>query len=193
VDAFTSSLGLTVLYLVLLGIGIVYALIILIGGGFEAPGADVELGGDAGPIDLGAGAGDFKMPAVSPVAIASFVTAFGAFGLIGLGLFNATARGSLAWAGLGGLSVALLAHFAFFYFLIKPQGSSEVRLRDIVGALAEVTTPIPAQSVGEVAFVAQGGRLTYTAKSASGAPIPRGTTVVIEKVVGGVAVVRPQE
>jgi hypothetical protein len=46
--------------------------------------------------------------------------------------------------------------------------------------------------VGEVAFVAQGGRMTYTAKSATGTLIARGTTVVIEKVVGGVAVVRPQ-
>jgi hypothetical protein len=53
-------------------------------------------------------------------------------------------------------------------------------------------TPIPVDSVGEVAFVAQGGRVTYTAKSAGPSPIARGTTVVIEKVVGGVAVVRPQ-
>jgi hypothetical protein len=34
--------------------------------------------------------------------------------------------------------------------------------------------------------------MTYTAKSATGTLIARGTTVVIEKVVGGVAVVRPQ-
>jgi hypothetical protein len=67
-----------------------------------------------------------------------------------------------------------------------------VKLKDIVGAVAEVITPIPADSVGEVAFVAQGGRMTYTAKSATGTLIARGTTVVIEKVVGGVAVVRPQ-
>ena len=97
------------------------------------------------------------MPSLSPITIASFVTAFGAFGLIALGLFNASTRASLAWAAVGGLIVAVIAHFAFGYFLIAPQGSSEVRLRDIVGSEAEVITPIPADSVGEIAFVAQGG------------------------------------
>jgi membrane protein implicated in regulation of membrane protease activity len=135
---------------------------------------------------------EVNVPSLSPVTVASFVTAFGAFGLIALGLFDTTARWSLAWAAGGGLVVAVIAHFAFGYFLIAPQGSSEVKLRDIVGAAAEVITPIPADSVGEVAFVAQGGRMTYTAKSATGTPIARGTTVVIEKVIGGVAVVRPQ-
>jgi len=112
--------------------------------------------------------------------------------LIGLGLFDVSARWSLAWAAGGGLVVAVIAHFAFGYFLIAPQGSSEVKLQDIVGAVAEVTTPISARGVGAVAFVAQGGRVTYTARSGTGEPIPRGTAVVIERVVGGVVVVRPQ-
>jgi hypothetical protein len=125
--------------------------------------------------------------------VASFVTAFGAFGLIALGLFDATTRGSLAWAAIGGVIIAIIAHFAFGYFLIAPQGSSEVRLSSVIGTLAEVITPIPVDGLGEIAFVAQGGRLTYTAQSASGAPIPRGATVVIEKIIGGVAAVRVQE
>ena len=187
----------TLLFSALLGIGVIYAVVILIGGGlsnlhlpggidFHVDGHDVHLGGD---IDVGS---EVKIPSLSPVTIASFVTAFGAFGLIALGLFDTSAQWSLAWVAGGGLVVAVIAHFAFGYFLIAPQGSSEVKLRDIVGAVAEVITPIPADSVGEVAFVAQGGRMTYTAKSATGTLIARGTTVVIEKVVGGVAVVRPQ-
>ena len=198
-DAFLNSLGLTLLYLALLGIGIIYAVIILIGGALHdvhIPGLDLHVGAhEIGPVhvDVGGDVGhpEVNVPSLSPVTVASFVTAFGAFGLIALGLFDTTARWSLAWAAGGGLVVAVIAHFAFGYFLIAPQGSSEVKLRDIVGAVAEVITPIPADSVGEVAFVAQGGRITYTAKSASGMPIARGTTVVIEKVVGGVAVVRP--
>ena len=66
----------------------------------------------------------------------------------------------------------------------------------VLGAVAVVTlrggdeaSPplrrIPIDSVGEVAFVAQGGRMTYPAKSAVGQAIARGTTVVIEKVIGG--------
>ena len=71
-----------------------------------------------------------------------------------------------------------------------PAGLSEVHLQELHGIEAEVITSIPADSVGEIAFVAQGGRVTYTAKSADSTAIPRGTTVMIEKVVGGVAIVQ---
>jgi membrane protein implicated in regulation of membrane protease activity len=193
-DAYTNSLGLTVIYLALLGIGIVYAVIILIGGGLD----DINLPGFGGAeapsldLDVSVEHPEVSVPSLSPVTIASFVTAFGAFGLISLGLLETSPTWSLAWAIGGALLVAVIAHFAFGYFLIRPQGSSEVRTTDIVGAVAEVITPIPADSVGEVAFVAQGGRLTYPAKSAGGVPIPRGTTVVIERLSSGIVIVRPQ-
>ena len=202
---FIHSLGISLLYLVLLGIGMIYAVLILISGAIHdihIPGFEVHVGThDFGPVDVNAvpdgNLGDVshpsvKVPSLSPITIASFVTAFGAFGLISMGLFDASSRMSLVWAIIGGLIVAAMAHFAFGYFLIAPQGSSEVRLRDIIGSLAEVTTPIPADSVGEVAFVAQGGRITYTAKSLNGTAIVRGATVIIEKVIGGVAIVRMQ-
>jgi hypothetical protein len=202
---FIHSLGISLLYLTLLGIGVIYAILILIFGALHdihIPGFEVHMGEHSfGPVDLSsapdAHLGDVshpsvKIPSLSPIAIASFVTAFGAFGLISLGLFEVSSRLSLVWAIVGGLVIATLAHFAFGFFLIAPQGSSEVHLHDIIGSLAEVTTPIPADSVGEVALVAQGGRITYTAKSSSGTPIIRGVTVVIEKVIGGVALVRPQ-
>jgi hypothetical protein len=216
---FLNSLGITLLYLALLGAGIIYAAFIFIGGALHdvhLPGFDLHAGGhvDIGH-DVGAGhaidghvvdahadtaghghAGvdqqSVKVPVLSPITIASFITAFGAFGLIGRGLFTTSTRDSLFWATIGGILIAALAYFAFSYLLIRPQGSSEVQLNSLIGTVAEVITPIPADSVGEIAFVAQGGRLTYTAKSGTGAPIARGATVVIDKIVGGVAVVHPQ-
>jgi hypothetical protein len=206
-----SSLGLTIVYLALLGVGIIYAVLILIGTelhdihlphlphipslDLHVDGHDIGTGsvpdiGHAGPeVDTTS----LHLPSLSPITIASFITAFGAFGLIGLGLFDATVRGSLGWAVGGGLVIAVIAHFAFGYFLIAPQGSSEVRMRDIQGNQAEVITPIPADSVGEIAFVAQGGRITYTAKSNNHQAISRGTTVIIDNVIGGVAIVHPQD
>ena len=168
-----------------------------VGGGHEiSVGHDVGVGHEISVAGVETGATvdhpTVKVPSLSPVTIASFVTAFGAFGLISMGLFEASAKLSLLWAAGGGFVIAVIAHFAFGYFLIAPQGSSEVRMRDILGAVAEIITPVPSDSVGEIAFVAQGGRVTYTAKSADGTAIQRGTTVVIEKIVGGVAVVRPQ-
>jgi hypothetical protein len=207
-----SSVGITIIYVCLVGVGIIYAILILVGSelhgihipGVHIPGFDMHVDGHT--IDIGHGADitpsdpgasidhpSVKVPSLSPVTVASFVTAFGAFGLIGLGLFDSTPRGSLLWAAGGGFIIAVIAHFAFGYFLIAPQGSSEVRLNDILGSQAEVITPIPADSVGEIAFVAQGGRLTYTAKSANDTPISRGSIVVIDQVIGGIAIVHVQE
>jgi hypothetical protein len=202
----------TILYGTFLGIGIIYAVLILLGAGLHdihlpgihIPGFDLHVDGhdvgvghgvNVGHVDAGTGAdgSSVKVPTLSPITIASFVTAFGAFGLIGLGLFESTERGSLIWAAAGGFVVAVIAHFAFGYFLIAPQGSSGVMVNNFPGMLAEVITPIPVGSVGEIAFVSQGGRVTYTAQSSTGEAIPRGTTVMIEKVIGGVAMVRPQE
>jgi hypothetical protein len=209
-----SSLGITILFATFLGIGIVYAVLILVGAGlhdihlpgFHIPGLDLHVDGhdfgvghgvNVGHVDTGTGAGadgsSVKVPSLSPITVASFVTAFGAFGLIGLGLFDSTVRGSLVWAALGGFIVAIIAHFAFGYFLIAPQGSSGVMLNNFPGMLAEVITPIPVDSVGEIALVSQGGRVTYTAQSSNGEAIPRGATVMIDKVIGGVAMVHIQE
>jgi hypothetical protein len=198
------------IYFALLGIGVIYAVIILIAGGLHEINiphldmdiGDVDIGGHHLPevpvhLDLHHAPsfdhGDVDVPSLSPITIASFVTAFGSFGLIAVYLFNVPDRVSLLWASGGGLVVALIAHFAFGYFLIAPQGSSEVTARDIIGLTAEVITPIPADGVGQVAFVAQGRRVTFSARSAGGVPVPKGTFVSIQSFTGSVAVVHPQQ
>jgi hypothetical protein len=62
-----------------------------------------------------------------------------------------------------------------------------------MGTIAEVTIPIPADSNGQIAFVFQGRRVTYSARSTGDQSIPRGAQVQIVRVVGGTAVVRPAE
>ncbi len=188
------------LYFTLLAIGFLYAVIVLITGGLHEvfSSIDMHLPADLhAPIDLGhagpaVGHGEVSVPSLSPITIASFVTAFGAFGLVATQLFEQSARASLVWATAGGVLVAVIAHFAFGYFLIAPQGSSEVTARDIIGATAEVITPIPVHGVGEIAFVAQGGRVTSAARSVDGAAVERGTTVVVDSLVGSMAFVKPK-
>ena len=179
-------------YAALVGVGVVYAIVILITGGMHDLGAHIHLpmldfGGHGAP-DLAHA--DTNVPSLSPVTIASFVTAFGAFGIIASAGFAWSAGLSVVVAAVGGLVMAAIAHFAFGYFLIAPQGSSEVTQQDIVGATAEVTTPIPVGGLGEVAFVAQGGRVTYPARSLDRIALPRGTTVTIVEMVGSVVNVR---
>jgi len=182
-------------YFALVGAGVVYALVALVSGGMHdvADGLHlpIDVGGAHTSLDFG-GHGDTGMPSLSPITIATFVTAFGAFGIISQQAFGAAGGFSLIWAAAAGLIAAIIAHFAFGYFLIAPQGSTEVTEKDIVGATAEVITPIPADGMGEVAFVAQGARVTYPARSADNAPIPRRTPVTIVEIVGTVVSVRPR-
>ncbi|MFQ5856753.1 MAG: NfeD family protein [Anaerolineae bacterium] len=182
---------LSCLYFALLIVGVVYAVVILVAGelhDFGFGGGDVDL---SGGHDISFEHGDVSVTSLSPVTIASFITAFGAFGLISTGLFNVSAQASLLWAAAGALVIAAIAHFAFGYFLIAPQSSSEVTAAHVIGATGEVITRIAPGRLGEVAFVARGGRVTTSARAAGGQSIPRGTVVTIERIVGNVAIVRP--
>ncbi len=197
-ESLASLAGLNCLYFSCLAIGGTYATIILLTGAIhDIHLPHLDLGG-AGHADVSTAHGlpvmdngSVKVPALSPITIASFITAFGAFGIISGQLFAASEPFSLLWATGGGILVAFIAHFAFGYFLIGPQGSSEVRDVDVVGAEAEVIIPIPVDSVGEIALNARGGRITYSAHSATGEPIPRGTPVVVVRLLSNVAWVRP--
>ena len=183
--------GLSCVYFAMLAVGVLYSLVILIGGGL-AEGAgdmgDVDFGGD---VDVGdALQGQVDLTHISPVTIAGFVTAFGAFGILAQNLFNVADPLSLVWATVGGVLVGLVSHLVFYFVFIKPQGSSEVTRRDIVGARGEVITPIPAGGVGEIAVVAQGARMTLSARSVDDKPIRRGAMVIVDDRVGSVALVR---
>src|SRR5437870_1967215 len=184
--------GINCFYFALLGVGILYALVILITGGLHDFAGGVHLPADFGGhhIPVIGDHGDTNVPSLSPITVASFVTAFGAFGIVGTQGFNASGGASIVLASLGGLIVAAISHFAFGYFLIAPQGSTDVTQKDIVGATAEVTTPIPMGGLGEVTFVAQGGRVSYPARSLDRVILPRGTTVTIIEHVGSVVAVR---
>jgi cytochrome c biogenesis protein CcdA len=184
-----SLSGLNCIYFAMLGIGVLYSLMILVAGEVHDLGMHLDVPGDIGFDPLH---GEIGMISLSPITIAGFLTAFGAFGLMALGLFETTPAQSLIWATIGGIAVGFLGHLVFMYVFVKPQGSSEVRIAELAGLAAEVVTPIPAGNVGEIAFVAQGGRMTMTARSGDGSAIARGTTVRIGDVVGAVAIVHAE-
>jgi membrane protein implicated in regulation of membrane protease activity len=84
-----------------------------------------------------------------------------------------------------------LAHVLFLYVL-SPSKSSHFSLQeDAVGREVEVTISIPAEGRGQIAYNNVSGRVTMGARSATGEKISSGNTVIIEKVSGRNAVVRP--
>lgn len=125
---------------------------------------------------------------VSMIAIASFITSFGAFGLISA-LAGAGAIVSVLSALAGGLVFGVAAQ-VFFLYILSPTISSEVRQAQLIGQAGEITTPVPANGVGQIALIAEGSRVLYSARAADeGTVIARGTPVRIERIVGGVAYV----
>ncbi len=193
VESINSVGPLSCVYFATMSLGVIYALILLIGAeagqvhGDLSPGGDFHVEGDFH------GEGDLHGLSLSPVALAGFVTAFGAFGLITEAVLGAAAAVwlSLLIAVSGGVLVGGISQLVFYNFIVKSQGSSEVTRQDVLGATAEVLTPIPAGRVGEIAFVAQGARVVMTARGAVGQAIARGTVVWVIDQVGSVAMVMP--
>jgi membrane protein implicated in regulation of membrane protease activity len=189
---FLSSTSVNLIYLVLLILGLIYAVFLLVTGHFVGD-ADMDLGGHGVDIHADVHAetadGTHGISPISPLTIATFITAFGAIGLVSTGLFDASDRISLIWAALGGFVFSVLVYFAFTYLFIKPQGSSEVHVAELAGHTAQVITPIPADGMGEVAMVSQGGRVVYSARSDQGDTIEQGASVRVVRVAGGIAYV----
>lgn len=175
-------------YLICFGVGLVFTLISaalghLFGGGDVDAHADIGTGGHAE-----AGFDHTGMPGLSPFSpttIASFITAFGALGMI-LSKIEATRS---VWISaplslVGGLVMAGGVFLLFNKIFSHTQSSSESRVGTLVGLGATVITPIPQHGVGEIAYVQAGSRYTAPARSESGAAIIGGATVRIHRIVG---------
>ncbi|WP_162909935.1 NfeD family protein [Aggregatilinea lenta] len=180
---------LNVVYAGALFVGVVYSVfLVFFHGVADALGnldVDLHTNFDIGDHDTGDAVG------VSTLAIASFVSAFGASGLIAVTLLDASRAASLMTALLGGIVVGILAQL-FFVYILSPTVSSEVHQTRLIGMTGEITTPIPANGVGQIALVAEGSRVTYSARSTKhGQSVPRGERVRIEHITGNIVYVEP--
>ncbi len=182
-----------IVYAVCFSVGLLFALI-------SAFMGHVFGGGDA-HVDIGtgghaeAGFQDTGMPGLSPFSpttLASFITAFGGFGLI----FSKIEATKSPWlsaplALVCAVAVAAGVMFLFAFIFHKTQSSSEVRIGNMVGMTATVITPIPADGVGEIAYVQGGSRSTAPARCELNEVIGSGRTVKVVRIVGSQFYVQP--
>jgi hypothetical protein len=199
------------IYGALLFVGLGYAIFIVITGGLsdidmpdvdidigqidlpgdiDIPGTDIQIGGAELPAG-GLDAPDVSVSPLSPITVASFVTTFGGIGIISTQFFDAKPEWSLVFATSGGLLVSGLMYLFYSQFLIRSQGSSEIRQADLIGVQAEVTVPIGEATMGQVTYLTKSGRMSSMARSIDGKPIPRGQFVVILRAIGPQVLVRP--
>jgi membrane protein implicated in regulation of membrane protease activity len=181
------------IYSICFGVGLVFALASLffghVFGGHDAH-ADVGTGGhaDAG-FDHGGMPG---MSIFSPTVIASFLTSLGALGM----MFSSIEATRSIWLTVplslvGGFVIATAVFLVFNAVFRHTQGSSESHVGSLFGQAATIITPIPANGVGEIAYVQGGSRYTAPAREEKGAPIPSGQAVIIVRIVGSQFYVQP--
>lgn len=193
-DVFQGS-ALNMLYGIALLIGVIYAAFLMffqgIGDLFGDFAIDIHADHDLGDMQLVDSHGVREATGVSTLAIASFVTAFGGGGLLSRLLIDANGAISIVVALASGLVFGIAAQM-FFVYILSPTISSEVQQTKLIGVVAEIVTPIPVNGIGQIAFVAQGSRVTYSARATDNTQnMQRGTPVRIERIVGGVAYVSP--
>ena len=178
-DLFSSGI-LNIVYAIIVLVSFLFAVLSLIG-------AEV---GDALDFDTDADGG-FDLLSVSPFALAMFGAAFGLTGLISRLWLGMEAIPSILVATVGGLVIGGIAQGIFVYFF-SPSRSSHYSLeRDAIGREAEVTITIPSDGLGQIAYNNVSGRVNMGARSATDERISSGDLVIIEKIVGRVALVRP--
>lgn len=175
-------------YLICFGAGLLFTLAsVVLGemfGGHGGHGGDI---GSHGHADVGFDAGD-GMPGFSPLSptvVASFITAFGGFGMI-FHQIDATDHPlvSSSLSTLCGFGVATGVFYLFRTIFIKTQASSESRVGQLVGKQAVIITPIPENGVGEIAYVVGQTRYTAPAREEGGVAVANGRAVTITRVVG---------
>ena len=175
-----------IIYTACLALGLIFTIISATMGHFfggHDGGGDVGTGGHAE-----AGYDHSGVPGISlfsPTVLACFVTAFGACGLI-LSRIEGT-RNIWISAPISAVAGAVMAGIAFLLFnaMFKhTQSSSESRVGDLIGQTASIITPIPADGVGEIAYVQCGTRYTAPARTESGSSIAAGKPVRITRIVG---------
>lgn len=177
-------------YAICFGVGLLFALVSAffghVGGGHfdtgHGPGG--HSGGSHGHAEGGTGLHDMPgFAAIGPTTIATFVTAFGALGMI-LCRLEATHRYSGLIAVAGALTIATLVGWFFSVIFRHTQSSSEGQVAALIGQSATVITPIPISGVGEIAYVQGGTRYSAPARTEDGKTVASGATVWIVRIVG---------
>jgi hypothetical protein len=153
-------------------------------GGHAEASYGVDATGHGAASALDAAHATFHFPFFSPLALAMLVGGIGAFGLIAKFGFNAGDAMSLVIAVPAALVTAYAVTYVGWRLVTGARGSSAIRAAELVGAPAEVLTPIPAGGVGEVAAVVAGQRYAGPAREVDGREVARGAAVTIVRVVG---------
>ena len=189
------------IFWLMLFIGFFFALIsaLFVGFGHEMGGHDFDYsaghdfgvgGHDVNPTgsDLDTmsgfhGHGEIALSPISPITIATFIGGFGGGGVITHFIYNNLAL-EIVIALVVGLLLAYLLWYIVSRVALAIQGSSEAKVGELIGEIAEVITPIQGEKMGEISYVFKGSRYNAPARSVDGNDINKNMPVKIWRVIG---------
>jgi len=140
--------------------------------------------GDIGHDTDGHGGGPSLL---SSRILSVFITAFGAFGAIGIHLGYGVGASTAIGFGGGVLFAGVI--YLFASFLYSQQATSHVRTGDLVGNTAQVSVAISKGGVGQVRCTLGDTVVEKVARATKEEDIPVNTLVKITAIVGDVVVV----
>lgn len=122
-------------------------------------------------------------------ALMAFLTWFGGTGYLFARFSHATAIVGLTLAILGGVIGASVVNF----FLVKVLMGREQTLEhvEISGTVGVLTIPLRKKGTSEIVYSQHGTRRSAAARTEDGAPLARGSEVVITRFENGIAYVKP--
>jgi len=130
------------------------------------------------------------LPWMNASSVVGALTWFGAAGYLMLRLgewaLPAVVIGALIAAGVGWYLVA-----RFLGVVLSGEREMDPEDYRLEGTVGQVTVSIPPGGTGEVVFAKAGARRSESARAQGGAPIPRGSEVVITTYADGFATVQP--
>jgi membrane protein implicated in regulation of membrane protease activity len=151
---------------------------------FTAGGADMDMtGADLDHVGGYHGHGEIALSPVSPMTIATFIGCFGGGGIISYYVYPNPAVNIICAVVLG-----FLGAFGVYFLVARIariiQGSSEARVGELIGEIAEVITPIHGEKMGEISYVFKGSRYNGPARSVDGRDIGKNRPVKIWRIIG---------
>jgi membrane-bound ClpP family serine protease len=166
--------ALETIYLICLGVGLVYALVTL-------------FVGDAISDMLG----ELHLPILQPILMVSGITAFGGTGFLLTRLTELSVATVIIFALLVGSLLAMAGYFLWVKPMSKAEASTGYSMDQLPGNIGEVGTTIPAEGLGEVLVTLVSGTTYHMAASVDGEVIPSGMRVVVVEVRDHVLYVTP--
>ena len=158
-------------------------------------GAHVDFGGH-GHAHMGGngGNGGIRIASIFNFStITAFLAWFGGTGLLITRYASLWTLLTLTLAATSGIAAAYVVFWFFVKVLLPHDRAMNQSDYDMIGVLGNVSSTIREKGTGEIIFSQEGTRRSAAARSESGAPIARGTEVVVTQYQRGIAYVRPFE